>query len=427
MSFSIDAEVISKMRQGFYSDAYFTNIAKMLNVLSEESYTLTDIAIGDLKVEMQIFARRKPMAVVAGMEEALAILRACTGYYSGENFINTYEELEVEAVEEGTIVYYEGNPSHIKPILKIKGKYAHFAMLETVILGVLTEATRLATNAFEVLQVSNGKEILFFPARFAHYSLQASHGYAYKTAIDTYNKLYDKKSLAYISTDEQGRLWGGHGGGTTAHANIAVFLGNTAEMMLQFARILPAQIPRIALVDFHNDCVGETKKVMLAMFKQYYQLRKRGEEAQNYKLFGIRTDTSGNMMDKSIQPLGDKKLDCGVNPRLINNIKKAIEEAYQEWDWLDEEGKELAKSWSKDIKIVVTGGFDKKRIANFEELNVPVDIYGVGSSLLSNCSYCGTSSDYTADLVKAQINGQWKEIAKKGRKSAANPQLKKIN
>ena len=40
------------------------------------------------------------------------------------------------------------------------------------------------------------------------------------------------------------------------------------------------------------------------------------------------------------------------------------------------------KKDSKDVDIVVTGGFDEKRIREFEAQNVPVDIYGVGSSLL---------------------------------------------
>jgi nicotinic acid phosphoribosyltransferase len=51
------------------------------------------------------------------------------------------------------------------------------------------------------------------------------------------------------------RWWGGKAGGTVAHAMIACFVGDTTELMLQFARTLSPEVPRIALVDFHNDCV----------------------------------------------------------------------------------------------------------------------------------------------------------------------------
>lgn len=440
MLFNIPAEELQKLRQGWYTDAYFTNIVKIMERLGEESYTFqgncdlkeidcNSVAIGDLEVEMQLFARRKPLGLVVGIEEALHILRECSGYFDeNNNFVNTYNQLEVEAIPEGTLVEYSGNPLAIKPVLKIRGKYRDFARLETPLLGVLTESTRIATNVFEVLQAAKGKDILFFPARFAHYSLQAIHGYAYKKAVDVYNQLSGKNCRSYVSTEDQGRLWGGHGGGTTAHAYIAVFLGDTAETMLQFARILPPSVPRIALVDFHNDCVTDSNIVMESMFREYYSLKKAGKEkeAECYKLYGLRTDTSGNMKDKSIEPLGDPKLDCGVNARLICKMKKAISDSYRTWSWLDEDGLVLAKEWCANIKIVATGGFNKERIADFEQLGVPVDIYGVGSSLLSNCSKCGTNSDYTADIVQVKVNGQWYPLAKEGRKPADNPELRRV-
>ena len=45
------------------------------------------------------------------------------------------------------------------------------------------------------------------------------------------------------------------------------------------------------------------------------------------------------------------------------------------------------------MKIVVSGGFDVDRIREFEAKNVPVDSYGVGSSLIRG------DNDFTADIV----------------------------
>jgi nicotinate phosphoribosyltransferase len=435
-TFRIDKE---RMRRGWYSDAYFSNTVRILKELSRENYVFqgrsdilgvdcSNVRNGDIQVEMQFFTRRMPFSLTAGVDEALAILQECTGYFDDDgNFINTYDQLDIEAVQDGTFAMYEGDPMAVQPVLKVRGRYRDFAMLETPILGVLTETTRIATNVYNTLVATKGKDILFFPARFAHYKLQAMHGYAYSLAVQAYNQKHSKNSRAIVSTDDQGGWWGGKGGGTIAHASIACFLGDTAETMMQFARIMPVDILRIALIDYHNDCVGEVLTVMQAMFSKYLELYKAGdmEQAARYKLYAVRPDTSGNMRDASIEPIGDKKLDCGVNPRLVWKIRKAMDGAYKDWN-LEEEYIEMARKWCEDIKIVATGGFNIERIKSFEQLGVPVDIYGIGSSLLDNSSENGTNNDYTADIVRVEIEGEWRHIAKIGRRACDNPNLEPI-
>ncbi len=438
--FQLDAERLS---QGWYSDKYFLNIARLLADLSTAGYHFSgatapgtlptgvdprQTAIGDIVVEMQVFTRRQPFSVVAGVDEALAILQAATGYYDeGDRFVNTYDRLEVEAVQDGVRVPYEGDPRDVRPVLRIRGRYRDFAVLETPILGALTEATRVATNVYEVLTAAGGKDVLFFPARFAHYKLQALHGYAYSLAVQAFNKEHGSHSGLYISTDEQGAWWGGRGGGTVAHSAIACFLGDTAEAMVQFCRYRPADIPRIALVDFHNDCVADTLAVMERMFALYLaELREgRTEEAARYRLFAVRPDTSGTLRDKSVAPLGDKRLDCGVTPRLVHNLRNAIDAAWRSWE-VTEEWQNEARRWCEEVKIVVTGGFSPEKIRRFEELAVPVDIYGVGSWLLSNSDADGTNNDYTADIVRVCLDGQWVDMAKVGRRPGENPLLGKV-
>lgn len=441
--FKIDA---ARMRAGWYTDAYFSNIAHILEILSREGYTFTGesdipgldcsgIQNGDIIVEMQFFTRRKPKTLVGGVDEALALLEECTGYFDANGeFVNTYDQLEIEAVQDGTFAYYDGNPYHVQPVLKVRGRYRDFAKLETPILGVLTETSRVATNVYNVLVAANGKNVLFFPARFAHYKQQALHGYAYSLAVQAYNHKFSKSSSCFVSTDDQGDWWGGKGGGTIAHASICSFLGDSAETMMQFARIMPVDVPRIALVDFHNDCVTDTLKVMERMFRRYWELLAAGkkEEAEKYRLFAVRTDTSGNMKDASIVPLGDEKLDLGVNPRLVWNMRHAMDRAYEGWT-LPEAAREIARDWCQDVKIVVTGGFNAAKITRFEKYAVPVDIYGVGSSLLENCSQCGQNNDFTADIVRVNLPGSdwqseagkkaWYAMTKVGRGAGQNPHL----
>ncbi len=173
---------------------------------------------------MQIFPRRRPFCIVGGVDEALAILKTCTGYIDSKGkFVNTFDQLEVEAMHDGDKAFYRGDPENVEPVIKIRGKYRHFAILETPMIGSLTEASRIATNVFLVLEAAKGKDILFFPARFAHYKQQAIHGYAYSLGVNAYNEEFGANSHRFISTDEQGAWWGGKGAGTVSHSYIASF------------------------------------------------------------------------------------------------------------------------------------------------------------------------------------------------------------
>ena len=90
----------------------------------------------------------------------------------------------------------------------------------------------------------------------------------------------------------------------------------------------------------------------------------------------MRLDTSGQLVDRSLwNEMGDFD-PRGVNERLVLKVREA----------LDRDGFER-------VKIVVSGGFTVEKIRAFEEAGVPVDSYGVGSSLIRG------ENDFTADIV----------------------------
>ncbi len=434
-TFKLDIE---RMRRGWYSDKYFENIGRMLTALAAEKYVYSgqqnnlpadvspeNIAVGDIEVEMQWFTRRPGNTIVVGIDKSLAMLRHCTGYWEGDTFVDTSDKLEVWAVHDGTVVKSDGNPLNAEPVIKVRGRYRDFALLETPSLGVLTRSSRVATNVYETLTAARGKPVLFFPARFDLHEVQAADGYAYNLAIKRFNADHSHEISSYVSTDAQGDWWGGAGGGTVAHAAIASFLGDTAEAMMQFSRILPAHIPRIALVDFNNDSVGDTLRVMERMFAKYQELCDLGDEAEasKYILYGVRLDTSGSLRDVSVTPLGDPALDLGVNPRLVFNVRSGLDTAWERWD-LPKSWKEAAKEFCQSVKIVVSGGFAPEKIRKFEKLGVPADIYAVGSYLFSNGN--GTSTDYTADVVRVKVHGEWLDMAKVGRRVGENENLERV-
>ena len=434
-TFKLDIE---RMRKGWYSDKYFENIGHMLTVLAAEGYSYggqfhnlpegissSGVDVGNMEVEMQWFTRRMGKTVVVGVDKALSMLKHCTGYWDGDAFVDTSNELDVWAVHDGSTVEYDGDPADIQPVLRVRGRYRDFALLETPTLGILTRASRVATNVYETMIAARGKPVLFFPARFDLHEVQAADGYAYNIAVQRFNKDYAHELGPFVSTDAQGDWWGGAGGGTVAHAAIASFLGDTAEVMLQFSRVLPAHIPRIALVDFNNDSIADSLATLDAMFKKYQALMDAGNEAEaaKYVLYGVRLDTSGSVRDVSVTPLGDPALDLGVTPRLVFNVRQALDAAWERWDIL-EAWKSRAQEYCKNVKIVVSGGFKPEKIQRFEKLLVPVDIYAVGSYLFNNNG--ATVSDYTADVVRVKVHGQWVNMAKVGRAPRDNPDLERV-
>jgi len=310
------------------------------------------------RVLMQVFGTAH--AYLGGIDEAIAILKLCA---------IEWDELVVHAL-------YDGD--EIRPwetVLTIEGPYDAFAHLETLYLGVLARRTRVGTNTRLVVEAARPKEVMFFPARHDHWLVQTGDGYAAHIA-----------GAIGVSTDAQASWWGSEGIGTVPHAIIAAYGGDTVLASRKFAEYMPPHVRLITLVDFDNDCVGTSLAVARAL----------GE-----RLYGVRLDTAETMVDKSIIPQMGQFDPRGVNPQLVWNVRRA----------LDREG-------FQHVKIVVSGGFDVEKIRYFEELQVPVDAYGVGSSLFRG----GGRFDFTADVV--QVEG--KPCAKAGRQYRPNPRLERV-
>ncbi|HLB63519.1 MAG TPA: nicotinate phosphoribosyltransferase [Anaerolineales bacterium] len=430
---------IDRMRRGWYSDKYFENIGRLLTAVSKSGLPYAGqhphlppgvspdgIRVGEMEVEMQWFTRRPGTTVVVGIDKALAMLRHCTGYWDGDRYVETWNALEVWAVHDGCLVHYNGDPMHVSPVIRVRGRYRDFALLETPTLGILTRASRVATNVYETLIAARGKPVLFFPARFDLHEVQAADGYAYNIAVQRFNRDYAGRLGPFISTDAQGDWWGGAGGGTVAHAAIACFLGDTAEALVVFADTLPPEIPRIALVDFNNDSVGDSLQTLERMFAEYRACIDAGDptEARKYVLYGVRLDTAGSVRDVNVPPLGDPALDLGVTPRLVFTVRQALDNAWQSWG-LPRAWEDRARDYCRNVKVVVSGGFSPEKIRRFEHLGVPVDIYGVGSSLFGNAGPLVT--DFTADVVRVRVRGEWIEMAKVGRAPCDNPDLERVS
>jgi nicotinate phosphoribosyltransferase len=341
---------VEKMRAGWYTDAYFNHTRATL--IEDRRHPV---------VVMQIFQKRD--AYLGGMDEALAILKLCA---------DTWADLTVHALYDGdSIEPYE-------TVMTIEGDYTAFAHLETAYLGTLSRRTLITTNVVNVLRAANGKPVIFMAARHDHHRVQTGDGYAAYVAGQIVG------APIGVTTDEQASWWGGTGLGTVPHALIAAYGGDTVAAAKHFANWAPDDMNVTVLVDFENDSVRTALDVAHAL----------GD-----RLWGVRLDTSESLVDRSLwEELGDFQ-PTGVNPRLVHNVRDALDRAGFE-----------------AVRIVVSGGFTVEKIGEFEEEGVPVDAYGVGSSLIRG------SNDFTADIVMTD----GRPSAKIGRHHRSNPRLELV-
>ncbi len=389
---------VQELRRGYLSDIYFWR----------EKITLEHHNLHP-QVTMQVFQKKE--AVLCGVDEAVAVLKLAAGKYTDyakayklfDNLIDLkdkarrqflsnhdaylktieekmdvsrqldemwesgFEQLKVEALYDGDSI------SPWESVMHITGDASHFAHLETVYLGILARRTKIASNVRDVVEAANGKNVLYFPARFDHWAVQGGDGYAAHIGGAT-----------GVSTDAQAQWWGAKASGTVPHALIAAVGGDTVKAVTLFGETYP-EVDLVALVDFDNDCVETSLKCC---------------EALGGRLWGVRLDTSESLVDKSVVPVMQNFRPVGVTPKLVEITRQT----------LDNHG-------FSHVKIIVSGGFAPDKILEFEKLQVPVDVYGVGNYLMRGVNA------FTADIVL--LEGQ--PCAKVGREYNPNPRLELVN
>ena len=346
---------VERMREGYYTDQYFNLTRDLLEFEGHRP-----------RVLMQVF--QKEEAILGGVDEAIAVLKQCAGRHVDGGWEDGWEELEVRALHEGDAI------APHETVLTIEGDYGLFAHLETVYLGCMARRTLVMRNVKAVVDAARGKPILFFPARHDHWLVQTGDGWAAHVA-----------GAIGVSTDAQASWWGGRGVGTVPHALIAAFGGDTVAAARLFADRYHGETNITVHVDFENDSVRTALEVAGAL----------GD-----RLWGVRLDTSEQLVDVALQDEPDPDSHRGVTSLLTRRVRDALDAAGHE-----------------NVRIVVSGGFDAEKIARFEGEGAPVDAYGVGSSLLRG------QNDFTADVVR--VDGR--ALAKVGRHERPNPRLQGVD
>ena len=355
VSTRLDPEIfrlpVERIRAGYYSDAYFVFTKQLLE---EQDY--------HPHVTMQVF--QKQQSVLGGIDEALAVLKLCSGHLRGDEWIPGWDRLVVHALHEGDRI------APRETVMTVEGDYSLFAHLETVYLGSLARRSLIMRNVAEVVAAANGKPIFYFPARHDHWLVQTGDGWSAHVA-----------GAIGVSTDAQASWWGGRGIGTVPHSLIASYHGDTVKAATAFASRYHEDMNITVLVDFENDSVRTALEVAQAL---------------GPKLWGVRLDTSEQLVDRALWDEMGGFNPTGVNARLVEKVRKALD-----------------KAGFGAVRIVASGGFTAARIREFEDAGIPVDAYGVGSSLIRG------DNDFTADVVI--VDGR--PCAKVGRQYLVNERL----
>ena len=279
------------IKKGKVTDVYFE---RTLKILKEKKM--------DKKVTAEVRARSFPSdykwAVLAGLDEVLYLLEGL--------------KIKVWGMSEGTLFY----PS--EPVLTIEGNYSEFAKYETSLLGLICQASGVATRAARCKKVSRGKTIYHFGARRMHPGITPMLDRA--CFIGGCDGVAVSKSAKELKEKPVG---------TIPHALVLV-AGDTLKATELFHEVIEPEVKRVALIDTLGDEKFETLRVAEALGKN---------------LFAVRIDTP---------------------PSRRGDLLELLEEI--RWE-LDLRG-------FKAIKLFVSGGMDEEKINLLSSI---ADAFGVGT------------------------------------------------
>lgn len=289
---------------GKVTDVYFERTRHILKSLGKDARVTVEFVV-------KKFPQPSKWGIFAGLEEAMTILNRLP--------------VTVEGLPEGSLFFEE------EPVLTITGNYLDFGPYETALLGLLCQASGVATRAARCKKAAGSRPVISFGARRMHPAMAPM--------IERNAFIGGCDGVASIAAAELLRL---EPSGTIPHALI-LLIGDTLEAVKAFDELIAPQIPRVALIDTFNDEKFEALRAA-EFFKE--------------KLAAIRLDTPSNRRGDFVS--------------LAREIR-----------W------ELNLRGHGHVKIFLSGGIDEEKILQY---NCIADAYGVGTNI-SNAPVLDFSMD----------------------------------
>src|SRR5947209_4818904 len=284
-----DAEI----KRGEVSDVYFARTVQILVARHDRQRVKAEVYLKSLPADYA-------WGVLAGIEEAAALL--------GEL------PVDVDAMHEGTVF------GPYEPVLALEGTYVEWAEYETALLGLLCQASGIATKAARCKRAAGDRAVISFGARRMHPALAPM--IERNAFVGGCDGVAVTKAAELIEADPTG---------TIPHALVLMF-GDTVEALKAFNDVIDPKVRRVALIDTLQDEKFEAIRVAEALGKD---------------LYAVRLDTPSSRRGDFYQILSEVR-----------------------WE-LDIRG-------HNHVKILASGGVDEYEIL---ALNPVADGYGVGTSI----------------------------------------------
>src|SRR5215467_5509754 len=281
------------IKSGEVSDVYFARTVQILTHRNDRKRVKAEVYLKSLPEDWQ-------WGILAGIEEVAALLEG--------------QPVDVAAMDEGLLF------EPYQPVLRIEGTYVEWAKFETALLGLLCQASGIATKAARCKKAAGERQVISFGARRMHPSLAPM--IERNAFIGGCDGVAVTKSAELIDADPMG---------TIPHS-LVLMIGDTVEALRAFHEVIDPKVRRVALIDTLQDEKFEAIRVAEALGKD---------------LYAVRLDTPSSRR--------------GDFYRILEEVR-----------W------ELNLRGFNHVKIIVSGGVDEYEILH---LNSVVDGYGVGTSI----------------------------------------------
>ncbi|MFP3985605.1 MAG: nicotinate phosphoribosyltransferase [Candidatus Bathyarchaeia archaeon] len=287
-----------EIKQGETTDIYFIRTKQVLEAKNlGKTDVIAEITPGSLP-------EKWPWSILCGVKELARLF---------ENI-----PIDIYSMPEGTVFYSADHQGFREPVIRIEGAYKEFCIYETPLLGVICQASGIATRAARIRKVAQNKNLVSFGIRRMHPAISPMiDRAAYIGGFDAVSCLTGAKATRTTPV------------GTMPHALIIV-MGDQVKAWKAFDNVVETNVPRVALVDTYSD---EKMEALMA-----------AEALKN--LEAVRLDTPSSRK--------------GDFAELVREIR---------WE-LDLRGYE-------HVKIFVSGGLNEETVKQLSEAGA--DAFGVGT------------------------------------------------
>lgn len=290
-----------EIKQAKTTDIYFVRTEQILKARG------LDRRVGMAEFTANDLPEGWPWGIFCGLEEVLLLMEGLP--------------VDLKAIPEGTLFEAKDQTGVRVPVMMVEGPYSSFCLYETPMLGMICQATGVATKSARIRQAAGSAQLLAFGTRRMHPAIAPMLDRAsYLGGFDAVSNVLGAERIGKPPR------------GTMPHALIVAF-GDPAAAWKAFDGEIEPSVPRIALIDTYSD---EKEEALLAA------------ETLKGRLAGVRLDTPGSRR--------------GNMPDLVREVR---------WE-LDLRG-------HRKVRIIVSGGLDEGEIPAL--MAAGVDGFGVGTAI----------------------------------------------